>query len=303
MTMQQIVGSANVDRVMNENFETLEHQSVYGLDPRTTDALTWSYYGGIWGGVTVAAGTLTLTNAATNYVVVNRTTGAISVSTSATNWNTAGTYARVYKLTTAGGVVTAVEDHRAGPGGVHGSGAPGSGASTAGRHMIYVSAAAMRPSVTGGCADLAAIASAANQPDIVTLNFDSTTKEYAQFSISMPKSWNEGTISAAFIWSHASGGASHGLAWSLQAVAVSNDDAIATNFGTAQLSIDTGGTANDVYVSPETSAITVGGTPQAEDVVFFRVALETDDSSHTINIDARLHGIQLFIVTDADTDA
>src|SRR5688500_17742505 len=56
---------------------------------------------------------------------------------------------------------------------------------TRGRQAIYVPAAAIRPSVTGGCGALTAIASAANQPDIVTLNFDPTTQEYAQFSLVM----------------------------------------------------------------------------------------------------------------------
>lgn len=302
MTMQQMTQSASPEVPVNENFETLEHQSVYGKRHPVTTGLTWGYYGGRWGGFSVIDGTLTLTNSATNYIVVQRSDGAISVSTSSTNWDDTSNYARVYKLTTSGGAVTATEDHRVGPAGVHG-GSTTSSTPTAGKHLVYVSAAAMRPSVSGGSASLAAVASAANQPDIVTLDFDSTTKEFAQFAISMPKSWNEGTVTFKPIWSHASGGSAHGVAWSLQAVAVSNDDTIAANYGTAQLSIDSGGTANDIYVGPESSAITIAGTPASEDVVFFRVALETDDSSHSIDIDARLHGIQLFITTNADTDA
>jgi hypothetical protein len=105
---------------LNENFETLEHQAVYGKRQPATTGLTWGYYGGRWGGVSVADGTLTLTNAASNYLVVLRSTGAISTSTATTNWNNTAEYARVYKITTAGSVVTAVEDHRAGPFGVHG---------------------------------------------------------------------------------------------------------------------------------------------------------------------------------------
>jgi len=105
---------------INENFETLGHQSVYGKRQPTTTGLTWGYYGGRWGGFSITAGTLTLTNAATNRVVVLRSTGAISTSTATTNWNNTADYARVYQITTAGSVVTAVEDHRAGPFGVHG---------------------------------------------------------------------------------------------------------------------------------------------------------------------------------------
>ncbi len=113
---------ASAEVPVNENFETLSHQEVYGKRQPATSGLTWGYYGGIWGGNTITAGTLTLTNSATNYVVVQRSDGAISVSTATTNWNNVGAYARVYQITTAGGVVTAVQDHRAGPFGVHGAG-------------------------------------------------------------------------------------------------------------------------------------------------------------------------------------
>lgn len=128
MSMQQLAeAQTNAEIPVNRNFQTLEHQSVYGQRQSAHSGLTYGYYGGRWGGFSVADGTLTLTNTADNYVVVLRSSGAISVSTSTTNWNDTTNYARVYKLTTAGGVVTATEDHRAGPNGVHGS--SGSGAS------------------------------------------------------------------------------------------------------------------------------------------------------------------------------
>jgi len=118
-TLQQITESQVSPEVpINENFEAVACAAVYAKKPSTTTALTWGYFGGRWGGFSVADGTLTLTNTATNYLVVDRDDGVISVSTSSTNWNDASGYARVYKLTTAGGVVTATEDHRAGPGGV-----------------------------------------------------------------------------------------------------------------------------------------------------------------------------------------
>jgi hypothetical protein len=123
--MQQLSASqASPEVPINENFETLEHQAVYGKRHAATTGLTWAYYGGRWGGTSIADGTVTLTNAATNYLVVDRSTGTLSGSTSVTNWNNPSLYARVYKLTTAGSVVTATEDHRAGPYGVHG-GEPG----------------------------------------------------------------------------------------------------------------------------------------------------------------------------------
>lgn len=175
--------------------------------------------------------------------------------------------------------------------------------STLGKQAIYVTAAAISPSVSGGCAALASIASAANQPDIVTLDFDPTTQEYAQFSLVMPEKWDGGTVTFKPHWSHAATTTNFGVVWNLQGVAVANDGAIATAFGTAQTSTDTGGTTNDLYSGPESSAITVAGSPAGGQMVFFRLSRVTGDGSDTMAIDARLHGITLYVTTDAGTDA
>ena len=106
-----------------------------------------------------------------------------------------------------------------------------------------------------------------------------------------------------FRWSHAATTSNFGVVWGIQAVAVSYDDAIAVAFGTAQSVTDTGGTTNDLYVSAETSAMTVGGTPAAGDTVFFRVYRKAADASDNMAIDARLHGVDIFVTTDAGTDA
>lgn len=183
------------------------------------------------------------------------------------------------------------------------SGTPPSGFSTIGKHAMYVGAGSMSPSYTGGCSITAKIATAANQPDIVSLDFDPITQEYAQFSIVMPKKWNEGTLTFKPHWSHAATTTNFGVTWDLQGVAVSNDDAIAVAFGTSQLSTDVGGTTNDFYTGPESSAITIAGTPAAEDIVFFRVSRVTGDAGDTMGIDARLHGITIYLTTDSETDA
>lgn len=107
------------EAVVNANFATLAALATYGKNAAVTSGLTWGYYGGRWGGNLIADGTLTLTNA-TQYIVVNRSTGAISLSTSTTNWDDHANYGRVYKVVAAGGMVTSEEDHRVGVYGVHG---------------------------------------------------------------------------------------------------------------------------------------------------------------------------------------
>lgn len=120
MSMAQISSppQASAEVVVNRNFEALEAFATYGQRQSAHSGLTWGYYGGRWGGFSVADGTLTLSNA-TNYVVVELATGAISTATTTTNWNDTANYARVYQITATGGAVTAVQDHRGGPGGVH----------------------------------------------------------------------------------------------------------------------------------------------------------------------------------------
>lgn len=305
MSFPQITNPAqdNAPEVLNRILTALDGVSVYAQRQQAHSGLTWGYYGGRWSGFSVSDATLTLANNATNYIVVEISTGAISVSSSNTNWNSTSAYRRVYQVTTVSGAVTAIQDHRAGANGVLGGVPPTGGGGTVGRHAIYLAAASMIPSATGGCAALATIASAANQPDISTLDFDATTQEYAQFGIVMPKSWNEGTVTFVAHWSHAATTTNFGVVFDLQAVAVANDDPIAVAFGTAQTVTDTGGTTNDLYTSPESSAITVAGSPGAEEMVFFRLSRVTGNGSDTMAIDARLHGITLYITTDAENDA
>jgi hypothetical protein len=141
-----------------------------------------------------------------------------------------------------------------------------------------------------------------NKVMITTLDFDPTTQEFAQFNIQMPKSWDEGTLIAQFVWSHATTTTNFGVVWQLQAVALADDDAIDTAFGTAQSVTDTGGTANDVYISAETAAITVGNTPTAENWLVFQVARDAGNGSDTLAVDARLHGVKVIYTTDAGND-
>jgi hypothetical protein len=163
---------------------------------------------------------------------------------------------------------------------------------------LWIPAAGMRPSSSGGCATLALVATSANQPDVSSLDFDGVTAEYAQFWVRMPKSWDESTVTAAFYWSHAATTTNFGVRWGLQGVAISDDDAIAVAYGTAQETTDTGGTTNDLYVSPATSALTIGGTPAVGDMVAWRVYRDPANGADTMAIDARLHGVAIFYNTN-----
>lgn len=172
----------------------------------------------------------------------------------------------------------------------------------AGKETIWIPATAMISRTTNGAA-VGTVEQTTNKNMFKTLDFDTTTQEFAQFEIHFPKSWDLGTVTFQPVWSHASTTTNFGVVWALEAIARSNDDAGDVAFGTAVTSTDTGGTTNDIYIGPESSAITVGGTPTAEDTVQFQIKRNVSDGSDTMAIDARLHGIRLFFTTNAATDA
>ena len=186
-----------------------------------------------------------------------------------------------------------------------GSGVLKSGSSAvkiAGKETIWVPAIAMYPNTTNG-ASAEQIELTAGQPELKCLDFDASTDEFAQFAVSFPKSWNEGTVTYQAYFTSA-GTNTGNCIWTLAGVAVSDNDAIDSAFGTAvSVTKAHSGTANDLDVSSESSAITIAGTPAAGDEVFFQISRDADNGSDTLTGDARLLGIRFFFTTDAANDA
>lgn len=170
----------------------------------------------------------------------------------------------------------------------------------AGTETIWVPAAAMTARTTNGAAS-GTTELATNDVMLRSFDFDTATEEGVGFMIAMPKSWNEGTVTFAPYWTAASG--SGGVVWGLAAYAFSNDDAMDTAVSGQQTSTDTLITANDCHIGPTSSAITIGGTPAANDLVYFEITREVANGSDTLGVDAKLIGIQIYITTDAANDA
>ena len=171
-----------------------------------------------------------------------------------------------------------------------------------GKQSIWVPATAMYPASTNGCADISQTELTAQRPEVKSLDFDTSSDEYAQFSIAFPKGWNEGTVTFQSFWS--AGSTNTGtVCFALQGVAVSSDDTLDVAMGTAvpNTALAASGTANDLMVNVESGAVTIAGSPAAGDDVFFNIF--RDVSADTYNADARLIGIKIFYTTDAANDA
>jgi hypothetical protein len=169
-----------------------------------------------------------------------------------------------------------------------------------GKRTLYIHAVSFTPRTTNGPAQgLTELAT--NDVMLRTLDFDQTTEEGAGILYWMPKSYNGSTVTFQPIWTAAAG--SGGVVWSLGARAFANDDALDQAMGTAQTSTDTLIATGDMHVGPESSAITIAGTPAAEVPVYFEIRRVVGNGSDTLTGDAKLIGIKIFVTLNAATDA
>ena len=170
----------------------------------------------------------------------------------------------------------------------------------AGKETIWVPAVAMYPNTTNGAAT--AQVELGNGPELKVLDFDKDTDEFAQFAVAFPKSWNAGTVTfqAFFTATSTDTGTT---AWGLSAVALADSGDLNTAFGTQVVATAKAhsGTSNDLDVAAESGAVTIAGSPGADEYVFFQVS--RDVSADDLNADARLLGIKLFFTTNAANDA
>ena len=179
--------------------------------------------------------------------------------------------------------------------------ASGNVVSTAGLQTIFVPAQAMFGTTTNG-ADAQAVETTATRPELKVLDFDPSTIEYAQFSIAMPKSWNEGTVTFQAFWAPSTTNTDDAMI-GLQGVSVTNDATSDVVFGTAVDVTDAaGGAVEDVMVSPVSGAVTIASAA-ADTYTYFQVRRNATDAGDDFTGDVRLLGIKLFYTTDAANDA
>ena len=171
---------------------------------------------------------------------------------------------------------------------------------SAGRETIWVPALAMYGNTTSGAE--AGQTELGNGPELKTLAFDKDSDEFAQFAISFPKSWNEGTVSfkAYFTGNSTNTG---NVAFKLAGVGLADGELTNIAFGTAVQAEAKAhsGVAYNLNITRESGAITIAGTPVAEEYVFFEIS--RDVSEDNFSADALLLGVKLFFTTDAGNDA
>jgi hypothetical protein len=155
---------------------------------------------------------------------------------------------------------------------------------------LWIPASAWIPKTTAGCG-VDSRETTTNDQNFDELLFDTGTDEFADALVVMPSNYNNGTITARFYWTAASG--SGGVAWAIQGRAFANDDALDTAAGTAQLVTDTLIAADDMHITSATSAVTIGGTPAANTPIQFTIYRDVSDAADDLAVDARLLGVEI----------
>ena len=172
---------------------------------------------------------------------------------------------------------------------------------TAGVQTIWIPAAAMRPTASGGCAAITDVATSANKPDMTVLDFDNGSDEHAQFQIAFPKSWDEGVIQYQVFWCSTAADTDP-VHWGLKGVSVPDNSTIDVSYGTHINVADANqGAAEEMLVSPLSDNLTIDGAA-VDTVTFFDIFRDVSEETSGAAEDARLIGVKLFFTINAQNN-
>ena len=173
--------------------------------------------------------------------------------------------------------------------------------SSRGRRTAFIPAASFTPTLTNG-AEFGQVELVTNDVMLKSLDFDPSTRENAQIMIFLPKGYDGGTFFCIFVWSHSTTATNYGVTFGAEMRALADSGAMDQVFGTAVEVTDTGGTTDDLYISPETAAITAAGAPAGQQFLSLNIYRDPVDAGDDLAIDARLLGVALLYVVGVETD-
>lgn len=172
-----------------------------------------------------------------------------------------------------------------------------------GTHTVGLGSGGLMPAETNGCAAITQTETTTNKVNYQYLAFNASTIEYAHFDFPSPKSYNASTMKFIVHWTHPATATNFGVVWTLELLALDDDNAIDTAYGTGIDITDTGGTTEDFYETAESAAVTPANTPAKKDRIFGRISRKATDGSDTLAVDAHLIGVTVLYTIDAGDDS
>lgn len=165
---------------------------------------------------------------------------------------------------------------------------------------IVLSAGGAKPSTLSGSVTKA-LNFATNAVDVYTQAFgDTLNQSRAQWNVTMPDSYNGGTMAASFYWTTTA--SSNSVKWFIQCRSLGDNEAIDQSWGSSGSVLDTAQTANTLLISGATGTITCAGTPAGGEDIQFRVFRNPMDGSDTMAATGSLLSVKIEYTTSSYTD-
>lgn len=168
---------------------------------------------------------------------------------------------------------------------------------TSSPNVLRANASALGGTACGAAATIATTTT--NKINLFANSFAAGSIQSGQFMLNMPKSWDQGTITAIFDFYQDAAGAGN-VTFQIRATILSSGAAADQAFGTAQAVTTTAGTSKDYYQSAETGAMTPAGTPSNDCNIVFEVNRRGD--TDTLAVAVYLLGVMLIYNTNANSD-
>ena len=173
-------------------------------------------------------------------------------------------------------------------------------ADSAGKNTTWIPARAIYPSATNGAGAFLLSFSSDTKTSIPCISFSTSVKQYAEFSVYMPKSYNQGDISFYTIWTHPSTTTNFGVRWEFSKLHVGDGSTLDTALGTIVGVTDTGGSTNFLYKSPIVTL--TGGSPADGKLALFKMARDVSHVDDNLNAAAYLLGVVMIYTSDKAND-
>jgi len=150
-----------------------------------------------------------------------------------------------------------------------------------------------KPTLTNGCLSSAQLETATNKVNVDYTGFVDGATKYGYANVPMPEDYTGGTVYYKAYWKHPTA-TKYVVRWQLSGVAVGNNETLDVATGTAVAVDDTGGTANKLYISDLSGAVTIAGSPAAGELVHFLVSRAGAHANDTLDATARLIGVTIW---------
>jgi len=166
-----------------------------------------------------------------------------------------------------------------------------------GMQDMYVGAEGFYPTFVSGCAPMAT--SYIPPATVRSLDFDAVTEENAQYTLSLPRNWDNSPIQTKIYWT-VSGSQSGSVVWAVKAAAYSNAFSLTASFSTEYI-VSSSITGSVLNTTPYTAYITPSGSIQTGSLIIINVARKPDNANDNLSIDAKMIGMSIKYATNRAT--